>query len=116
MSKNACDQIAQMTKLIKEEGNEEEVAKTYTVEVWKKKKIKVIHYLTDYWNGALLLSVLTTDVRVVDSSQDVHSLAIRNLAELTARSIEQFHKVAETILFCTSQELTTLEQAKILSQ
>ncbi|XP_021479279.2 protein FAM114A2 [Oncorhynchus mykiss] len=79
VSKNACDQIAQMTKLIKEEGNEEEVAKTYTVE-------------------------------------DVHSLAIRNLAELTARSIEQFHKVAETILFCTSQELTTLEQAKILSQ
>uniref|UniRef100_A0A8C8IA61 Family with sequence similarity 114 member A2 n=1 Tax=Oncorhynchus tshawytscha TaxID=74940 RepID=A0A8C8IA61_ONCTS len=48
--------------------------------------------------------------------KDVHSLAIRNLAELTARSIEQFHKVAETILFCTSQEVTTLEQAKILSQ
>uniref|UniRef100_A0A673Y2Y7 Family with sequence similarity 114 member A2 n=1 Tax=Salmo trutta TaxID=8032 RepID=A0A673Y2Y7_SALTR len=59
--------------------NEEEVAKTYTVE-------------------------------------DVHSSAIRNLAELTARSIEQFHKVAEMILFCTSQEVTTLEQAKILSQ
>uniref|UniRef100_A0A8C8MAF1 Family with sequence similarity 114 member A2 n=1 Tax=Oncorhynchus tshawytscha TaxID=74940 RepID=A0A8C8MAF1_ONCTS len=66
--------------------------------------------------NSLLLSVVTTDVRVVDSSQDVHSLAIRNLAELTARSIEQFHKVAETILFCTSQEVTTLEQAKILSQ
>ncbi|XP_071185337.1 protein FAM114A2-like isoform X2 [Salvelinus alpinus] len=48
--------------------------------------------------------------------KDVHSLAIRNLAELTARSIEQFHKVAEMILFCTSQEVTTLEQAKILSQ
>ncbi|XP_055729692.1 protein FAM114A2-like isoform X2 [Salvelinus fontinalis] len=48
--------------------------------------------------------------------KDVHSLAIRNLAELTARSIEQFHKVAEMILFYTSQEVTTLEQAKILSQ
>ncbi|CAB1352481.1 unnamed protein product [Coregonus sp. 'balchen'] len=79
VSKNACDQIAQMTKLIKEEGNEEELSKTNTVE-------------------------------------DVHSSAIRSLAVLTARSIEQFHKVAEMILFCTSQEVTTLEQAKILSQ
>ncbi|KAL0994430.1 hypothetical protein UPYG_G00122190 [Umbra pygmaea] len=48
--------------------------------------------------------------------EDVHLLAIRSLAELTARSIEQFHKVAEMILFCTSQEVTTLEQAKILAQ
>uniref|UniRef100_A0A4W5LYB7 Family with sequence similarity 114 member A2 n=1 Tax=Hucho hucho TaxID=62062 RepID=A0A4W5LYB7_9TELE len=80
VSKNACDQIAQMTKPIKEEErNEEEVAKTYTVE-------------------------------------NVHSSAIKSLAELTARSIEQFHKVAEMILFCTSQKVTTLEQAKILSQ
>ncbi|XP_041749940.1 protein FAM114A2 [Coregonus clupeaformis] len=79
-SKNARDQIAQMTKPIKEEErNEEEVEKIYTVE-------------------------------------DVHSSAIRSLAELTARSIEQFHKVAEMILFCTSQEVTNLEQAKILSQ
>ncbi|XP_029556238.1 protein FAM114A2-like isoform X2 [Salmo trutta] len=80
VSKNACDQISQMTKPIKEEErNEEEVAKTYTVE-------------------------------------NVHSSAIKSLAELTARSIEQFHKVAEMILLCTSQKVTTLEQAKILSQ
>uniref|UniRef100_A0A8C7QVM1 Protein FAM114A2 n=1 Tax=Oncorhynchus mykiss TaxID=8022 RepID=A0A8C7QVM1_ONCMY len=80
VSKNACDQIAQMTKPIKEEErNEEEVAKTYTVE-------------------------------------NVHSSAIKSLAELTARSIEQFHKVAEMILLCNNQKVTTLEQAKILSQ
>uniref|UniRef100_A0A6Q2XDL3 Family with sequence similarity 114 member A2 n=1 Tax=Esox lucius TaxID=8010 RepID=A0A6Q2XDL3_ESOLU len=48
--------------------------------------------------------------------EDVHLSAIRSLAELTARSIEQFHKVAEMILFCTTQKVTTLEQAKILSQ
>lgn len=66
--------------------------------------------------GMELLSVVTTDVSVVDSSQNVHSSAIKSLAELTARSIEQFHKVAEMILLCTSQKVTTLEQAKILSQ
>ncbi|XP_064837840.1 protein FAM114A2-like isoform X1 [Oncorhynchus masou masou] len=78
--KNACDQIAQMTKPIKEEErNEEEVAKTYTVE-------------------------------------NVYSSAIKSLAELTARSIEQFHKVAEMILLCNNQKVITLEQAKILSQ
>uniref|UniRef100_A0AAY5K024 Family with sequence similarity 114 member A2 n=1 Tax=Esox lucius TaxID=8010 RepID=A0AAY5K024_ESOLU len=43
--------------------------------------------------------------------EDVHLSAIRSLAELTARSIEQFHKVAEMILFCTTQKVTTLEQA-----
>uniref|UniRef100_A0A673XK37 Family with sequence similarity 114 member A2 n=1 Tax=Salmo trutta TaxID=8032 RepID=A0A673XK37_SALTR len=48
--------------------------------------------------------------------KNVHSSAIKSLAELTARSIEQFHKVAEMILLCTSQKVTTLEQAKILSQ
>ncbi|XP_067085419.1 protein FAM114A2 [Osmerus mordax] len=48
--------------------------------------------------------------------EDVHSAAIRSLAELTARSIEQFHKVAEMILFSRSPELATLEQARILAQ
>ncbi|KAJ8348616.1 hypothetical protein SKAU_G00272050 [Synaphobranchus kaupii] len=48
--------------------------------------------------------------------EDIHSSAIRSLAELTARSIEQFHKVAELILHYESQETTALEQAKTLSQ
>ncbi|KAJ7997069.1 hypothetical protein DPEC_G00225100 [Dallia pectoralis] len=78
-SKNAYDQIDQMTIPTKEEGNELAEEKTYTVE-------------------------------------DVHLSAIRSLAELTARSIEQFHKVAEMILFCNTQKVTTLEQAKILSK
>ncbi|KAG7484673.1 hypothetical protein MATL_G00052740 [Megalops atlanticus] len=50
------------------------------------------------------------------SVEDVHSSAIRSLAELTARSIEQFHKVAELILYHGNQEVTALEQAKTLSQ
>ncbi|XP_035289085.1 protein FAM114A2 isoform X1 [Anguilla anguilla] len=48
--------------------------------------------------------------------EDIHSSAIRSLAELTARSIEQFHKVAELILHCERQERSALEQAKTLAQ
>ncbi|KAF7655285.1 hypothetical protein LDENG_00058240 [Lucifuga dentata] len=36
------------------------------------------------------------------SVEEVHAAAIRSLAELTAHSIELFHKLAETILFCSS--------------
>lgn len=79
-TRGACEQIAQMTKPVEvEEEQEAEGTKTYTVE-------------------------------------DVHSSAIRCLAELTARSIEQFHKVAEMILLTPSSEVTTLGQASILSQ
>ncbi|XP_072517677.1 protein FAM114A2 [Salminus brasiliensis] len=45
-----------------------------------------------------------------------HSSAITSLAELTARSIEQFHKVAEMLLHSNPEEVTALEQAKVLSQ
>ncbi|XP_034033757.1 protein FAM114A2 [Thalassophryne amazonica] len=36
------------------------------------------------------------------SVEEVHVVAISSLAELTARSIELFHKLAEMILFCNS--------------
>ncbi|XP_047234355.1 protein FAM114A2 isoform X1 [Girardinichthys multiradiatus] len=45
------------------------------------------------------------------SAEDVHAAAIRSLAELTARSIELFHKLAEMILFSNSST-----DASILSQ
>ncbi|KAM4620663.1 protein FAM114A2 isoform 1-T2 [Polymixia lowei] len=79
--KSARDQIAEMTKPLKDdEGSEEEVRKTFSVE-------------------------------------EVHVASIRSLAELTARSIERFHKVAEMILLSTSNtETSTLEQATVLSQ
>uniref|UniRef100_A0AAY4EB37 Protein FAM114A2 n=1 Tax=Denticeps clupeoides TaxID=299321 RepID=A0AAY4EB37_9TELE len=47
--------------------------------------------------------------------QDVHSAAIRSLAEITARAIEQFHKVAEIVLLCSSKEAAAEEQAKVLA-
>ncbi|XP_071361947.1 protein FAM114A2 [Trachinotus anak] len=45
------------------------------------------------------------------SVEEVHAAAIRSLAELTARSIELFHKLAEMILFSSSRT-----EASVLSQ
>lgn len=55
------------------------------------------------WTTWLCLSACT--------DQEVHATAIRSLAELTARSIELFHKLAEMVLFSGG---TT--EASILSQ
>uniref|UniRef100_A0A673XTU5 Family with sequence similarity 114 member A2 n=1 Tax=Salmo trutta TaxID=8032 RepID=A0A673XTU5_SALTR len=117
-------QLKEDLKLIKEpfslvEFDDEEVEeKKGSLPKWQKHiLLRYAKLLSDIVTiGMELLSVVTTDVSVVDSSQNVHSSAIKSLAELTARSIEQFHKVAEMILLCTSQKVTTLEQAKILSQ
>ncbi|XP_028839933.1 protein FAM114A2 [Denticeps clupeoides] len=49
------------------------------------------------------------------NAEDVHSAAIRSLAEITARAIEQFHKVAEIVLLCSSKEAAAEEQAKVLA-
>uniref|UniRef100_A0A8C7HW32 Family with sequence similarity 114 member A2 n=1 Tax=Oncorhynchus kisutch TaxID=8019 RepID=A0A8C7HW32_ONCKI len=110
LSGEELDQLKEDLELIKEpfslvEFEEEEVN--------EKKDEDGAEFLRELTGALDGLHISTTSDKL---RKDVHSLAIRNLAELTARSIEQFHKVAETILFCTSQEVTTLEQAKILSQ
>uniref|UniRef100_A0A673Y2M4 Family with sequence similarity 114 member A2 n=1 Tax=Salmo trutta TaxID=8032 RepID=A0A673Y2M4_SALTR len=110
LSGEELDQLKEDLELIKEpfslvEFDEEEVN--------EKKDEDGAEFLREL-TGAL--DGLHISTKADKLGKDVHSSAIRNLAELTARSIEQFHKVAEMILFCTSQEVTTLEQAKILSQ
>ncbi|XP_030069010.1 protein FAM114A2 [Microcaecilia unicolor] len=50
------------------------------------------------------------------SVEDIHSLAIRSLAELTAYSIEMFHKTAALVLHGQKQDATALERGKALSQ
>uniref|UniRef100_UPI00398F60D3 protein FAM114A2 n=1 Tax=Pristiophorus japonicus TaxID=55135 RepID=UPI00398F60D3 len=50
------------------------------------------------------------------SVENIHTSAIRSLAELTARSIEQFHKVAELILHSRDQDVGALDHAKTLSK
>ncbi|XP_064423062.1 protein FAM114A2 isoform X2 [Latimeria chalumnae] len=42
------------------------------------------------------------------SVEDIHTSAIRSLAELTARSIEQFHKIAALVLHSQEQEAVAL--------
>uniref|UniRef100_A0A3B5MY67 Family with sequence similarity 114 member A2 n=1 Tax=Xiphophorus couchianus TaxID=32473 RepID=A0A3B5MY67_9TELE len=54
------------------------------------------------------LSVSATENKLI---KDVHATAIRSLAELTARSIELFHKLAEMILFSNGST-----DANVLSQ
>ncbi|XP_060912130.1 protein FAM114A2 [Labrus mixtus] len=49
------------------------------------------------------------------SVEEVHAAAIRSLAELTARSIELFHKLAEMILFSNgSTEASALSQLTVI--
>ncbi|NXU58052.1 F1142 protein, partial [Turnix velox] len=50
------------------------------------------------------------------SIEDIHAFAIRSLAELTACSIEVFHKTAALFLHDQKQEVTAADRAKSLSQ
>ncbi|XP_055499159.1 protein FAM114A2-like isoform X3 [Leucoraja erinacea] len=50
------------------------------------------------------------------SVANIHTSAVRSLAELTARSIEQFHKVAVLILHSQNQDVGALDRAKTLSK
>uniref|UniRef100_A0A3Q4BF06 Uncharacterized protein n=1 Tax=Mola mola TaxID=94237 RepID=A0A3Q4BF06_MOLML len=55
------------------------------------------------------------DVKRRWSVEEVHAAAIRSLAELTARSIELFHKLAEMILFSHgSTEASVLSQITVV--
>ncbi|XP_037012797.2 protein FAM114A2 [Artibeus jamaicensis] len=51
-----------------------------------------------------------------NSIEDIHAFAIRSLAELTACSIELFHKTAALVLHGGKQEVTAMERSRTLSQ
>ncbi|KAM5169112.1 protein FAM114A2 [Callospermophilus lateralis] len=51
-----------------------------------------------------------------NSIEDIHAFAIRSLAELTACSIELFHKTAALVLHGGKQEVTAIERSQTLSQ
>lgn len=50
------------------------------------------------------------------SVEDIHTFAIRSLAEFTAYSIEVFHKTAALVLHGQKQEVSAIDRAKVLSQ
>ncbi|XP_062443423.1 protein FAM114A2 [Rhea pennata] len=56
------------------------------------------------------------DHDVKKSVEDIHAFAIRSLAELTAYSIEMFHKTAALLLHGQKKEVTATDRAKSLSQ
>ncbi|KAM9373382.1 protein FAM114A2 isoform 1-T2 [Phaethornis superciliosus] len=56
------------------------------------------------------------DHHATKSVEDIHAIAIRSLAELTACSIEMFHKTAALLLRGQKQEVTATDRAKSLSQ
>uniref|UniRef100_H0X2C5 Family with sequence similarity 114 member A2 n=2 Tax=Otolemur garnettii TaxID=30611 RepID=H0X2C5_OTOGA len=51
-----------------------------------------------------------------NSVEDIHAFAIRSLAELTACSIELFHKTAALLLHGRKQEVMAIERSQTLSQ
>lgn len=48
--------------------------------------------------------------------KEIYMLSIESLAEVTARCIEQLHKVAELILHGQEVEKTAQDQAKVLTK
>ncbi|KAM7163066.1 protein FAM114A2 [Macrochelys suwanniensis] len=56
------------------------------------------------------------DPDVKTSVEDIHAFAMRSLAELTAYSIEMFHKTAALVLHGQKQEVSATGRAKALSQ
>lgn len=105
--KSSCSQITDMVQ--PEEGDgEEDQKKKISVEVRplfrhinSLSNLQVLHsrlMKSRFHLVALSLNHLTLCV-CADCAQEVHAAAIKSLAELTARSIELFHKLAEMVLF-----------------
>ncbi|XP_004696801.1 protein FAM114A2 isoform X2 [Echinops telfairi] len=62
------------------------------------------------------LEIQSTEQVNKKSVEDIHAFAIRSLAELTAYSIELFHKTAALVLHGQKQEVTAIERSRALSQ
>ncbi|XP_021498205.2 protein FAM114A2 isoform X1 [Meriones unguiculatus] len=62
------------------------------------------------------LEAENTEEAKKNSVETIHAFAIRSLAELTAYSIELFHKTAALVLHGQKQEVTALERSQTLSQ
>lgn len=65
----------------------------------------------------ILISVVIIDNSIpCFSFKEIYKLSIESLAEVTARCIEQLHKVAELILHGQEVEKTAQDQAKVLTK
>ncbi|KAM3844222.1 protein FAM114A2 isoform 3-T5 [Vipera latastei] len=64
----------------------------------------------------ILFSQLCISLKPAKLLQDIHMVAIRSLAELTAYSIEIFHKTAALVLHGQKEDVLAINRAKSLSQ
>lgn len=72
--------------------------------------------LAEEEEGGKQLEAGTPEQLNKNSVEDIHAFAIRSLAELTACSIELFHKTAALVLHSQKQEVTAIERSRTLSQ
>lgn len=72
--------------------------------------------LAENEEGEKQLEAENTEQVNKNSIEDIHAFAIRSLAELTACSIELFHKTAALVLHGRKQEVTAVERSQTLSQ
>uniref|UniRef100_A0A3Q3K477 Family with sequence similarity 114 member A2 n=1 Tax=Monopterus albus TaxID=43700 RepID=A0A3Q3K477_MONAL len=83
----------------------------------KLSKVPVLYWIPEAQKRIEKYKTLSIEVgreryeKVCVNALEVHAVAIRSLAELTARSIELFHKLAQMIVFCSSSA-----EASVLSQ
>ncbi|KAM5298743.1 protein FAM114A2 isoform 2-T2 [Ctenodactylus gundi] len=72
--------------------------------------------LAEKEEGDKQVEAKNTEEVTKNSIEDIHAFAIRSLAELTACSIELFHKTAALVLHGQKQEVTAIERSQTLSQ
>ncbi|XP_008575035.1 PREDICTED: protein FAM114A2 [Galeopterus variegatus] len=72
--------------------------------------------LAEKGGGEEQLEAENTEQANKNSIEDIHAFAIRSLAEMTACSIELFHKTAALVLHGRKQEVTAIERSRTLSQ
>ncbi|KAM6224667.1 protein FAM114A2 [Rhynchocyon petersi] len=72
--------------------------------------------LAEKEEGEKYLEIQSSEHANKNSIEGIHAFAIRSLAELTACSIELFHKSAALVLHSQKHEATALERSRALSQ
>lgn len=88
---------------------------TVTAEKLSKACKSACNQITDMSKPEMKEEESEEDEKKALSVEEVHAAAIRSLAELTARSIELFHKLAEMILFSNgSTEAGVLSQLTVI--
>uniref|UniRef100_A0A8C7EG67 Family with sequence similarity 114 member A1 n=1 Tax=Nothoprocta perdicaria TaxID=30464 RepID=A0A8C7EG67_NOTPE len=83
---------------------------------WDQKEEEFVSMLTELLFELHVAATPDKLNKVSDKAGEIYMLSIESLAEVTARCIEQLHKVAELILHGQEVEKTAQDQAKVLTK